>query len=95
MITGGQKVYAPRVATGRLSADAALFLRDEKVLLTVEEVRFKDATGQNRVKRTLAVVDIAHVVGLEFDHLKLLRTLDVPEPPEVRETEYRASTMVG
>lgn len=95
IVTGGQKVYAPRVSSGRLQADAVLLLKEENALLAVEEVRFKDATGQARVKKTLTVMDVEHVVGLEFEHLKLLRVLGVAEPPAVAETEYRATTLVG
>ena len=58
-------------------------------------VRFKDATGQSRVKKTLAVVDVRHIVGLEFDGLRQLKVLGVAEPPVVKETEYRPGTLVG
>jgi hypothetical protein len=95
IITGGQKSYAPRVASGRLTADTVLLLKDEQVLLAVEEVRFKDATGQNRVKKTLAVVDVRHIVGVEFGNLGYLKLLGVGPPPEVKDAEYRPSTLVG
>jgi hypothetical protein len=95
LITGGQKSYAPRVASGRMNADSVLLLKDERVLLATEEVRFKDATGQSRVKRTLAVVDVAHIIGLEFGNLAHLKLLGVGPPPELKEMEYRPSTLVG
>ena len=95
IITGGQKSYAPRVATGRLSADAALLLKEERVLLAVEQVRVKDHIGQTQVKQTLTVVDVAHVVGVEFDHVDALEVLRVPPPPAVRDNEYRPGTLVG
>jgi hypothetical protein len=83
------------VSSGRLTADTVFLLKDEGVLLAVEEVRFKDATGQSRVKKTLAVVDVRHIVGLEFDGLRQLKVLGVSEPPVVKETEYRPGTLVG
>jgi hypothetical protein len=95
IVAGGQKSYAPRVSTGRLIADAALLLKDEKVLLTVEQVRLKDNTGQTHVKRTLTIVDVAHVVGVEFDHVGALKVLGVGDPPPIRDTEYRPGTLVG
>lgn len=95
IITGGQKSYAPRVSSGRLTADAVLLLKDEGVMLVTEEVRFKDATGQNRVKKTLAVVDVRHIVGMEFGNLGHLKMLGVGPPPDLKEAEYRPSTLVG
>lgn len=95
IVTGGQKSYAPRVSCGRMTADTVFLMRDEGVLLAVEEVRFKDATGQSRVKKTLAVLDVKHIVGLEFGNMSQLKVLGVPEPPVCKETEYRASTLVG
>jgi hypothetical protein len=41
------------------------------------------------------VVDVAHVVGLEFDHVGPLKMLGISQPPAVRETEYRPGTLVG
>jgi hypothetical protein len=95
IITGGQKSYAPRVSCGRMNADAVFLLKDEQVLLSVEEVRFKDATGQSRVKRTLAVLDLRHIVGVEFGNLHPLKALGVDEPPPIKELEYRPTTLVG
>jgi len=95
IVTGGQKSYAPRVSCGRMTADCVLLMKEDQVLVAVEEVRFKDATGQSRVKKTLAIVDIRHVVGLEFGNINQLKVLGVDDPPAVKELEYRASTMVG
>lgn len=95
IVTGGQKAYAPRVSTGRLSADAVLLMREEKILLIVEQVRRKDNTGVTHVKQTLTLVDVAHVVGVEFDHVAPLKTLGIGEPPAVRESEYRPDMLVG
>lgn len=93
--TGGIKTYAPRVSSGRLLADNVCLLKDENVLLVIEQVRHKDAVGESHVKQTLTVVDVAHVVALEFDHSSALKALDVGPPPQIRETEYRPGTLVG
>jgi hypothetical protein len=95
VVAGGQKSYAPRVSTGRLTADAVLLLKDENVLLITEQVKFKDNVGVSHTKQTLAVVDVRHVVGLEYDHTGVLKALNVPEPPPPRDTEYRPGVMVG
>jgi hypothetical protein len=95
IVTGGQKSYAPRVSTGRLSADAVLLLKEEGVLLVVEQLRVKDHIGQTQLKQTLCVADAAHVVGIEYDHVGVLKVLGVPPPPPVRENEYRPGTLVG
>jgi hypothetical protein len=95
IVAGGQKSYAPRVSTGRLTADAVMLLKDEKVVLTVEQVRLKDNTGQTHVKRTLTVVDVSYVVGVEFEHVQALKVLGVGDPPAVRDNEYRPGMLVG
>jgi hypothetical protein len=95
IITGGQKQYAPRVPTGRLTADAVMLMREEKVLLAVVQHRHKDHTGQTHVKQRLTVVDVLRVVGVEFDHTAALEILGVGPPPAVRENEYRPGMLVG
>jgi hypothetical protein len=95
VVAGGQRNYAPRVACGRLTADTVFLLKDEGVLLAVEEVRFKDATGQSKVKKTLAVLDVGHIVAMEFNNLAHLKLLGVPNPPVTQEVEYRPGTLVG
>lgn len=93
--TGGVKTYAPRVSSGRLVADTVCLLREENVLLVVEQIRHKDAVGEIHIKQTLTVVDVHHVVALEFDHTNPLESLGVPPPPAHRDTEYRPGTLVG
>ncbi len=95
IMTGGQKAYAPRVATGRLPANSVFLLPDERVLLTVDQMRVKDHLGQGVVKQTLTVVDLDHVVGIEFDHIRPLGLLGVGAPPAVQEIDYRPGTLVG
>jgi hypothetical protein len=95
IVVGGQKSYAPRVPTGRLAADAVMLLKEEEILLVVEQRNHKDNTGQTRVKRTLTVVDTMRVVGVEFENIAALNRLDVPEPPAVNESEYRPGMLVG
>ncbi len=93
--TGGIKSYAPRVSSGRLTADAVCLLKDDNVLLAVEQLRHRDTMGQSHLKQTLTVVDVGHVVGVEYDHADALEALGVVAPPPVRESEYRPGTLVG
>ena len=95
VVAGGQKQYAPRVSTGRLTADAVMLLKEEGVLLITEQVRFKDNVGVSHTKQTLAVVGVGHVVGLEYDHINVLKTLNVPDPPPLQNTEFRPGVLVG
>ncbi len=95
IVTGGQKAYAPRVPTGRLEADTVLLLKDEGVILAIEQHHQKDGMGQMRVKQRLTVVDVRHVVGFEFDGAEPLAVLGVGAPPPVRDSEYRPGTLVG
>ena len=95
IVAGGQRSYAPRVSSGRLNADAVLLLREEGVLVILEQLRVKDNVGVSHTKQTLAVVDVAHVVGLEYDHVGVLKALNLPDPPPPRDTTYRPETLVG
>jgi len=95
IIVGGQKNYAPRVPTGRLPADAVMLLKEDGVLIVVEQQYLKDNTGQTKVKRQLTVVDVNWVVGVEYANISPLKALGVPDPPAVRETEYRPGMLVG
>jgi hypothetical protein len=95
VIAGGQRFYAPRVATGRLVADAVLLLKEDGVLLVVDQHRYKDGTGQTRLKQRLSIVGLQHVVGLEFDHVGALGILGIGDPPAVRDNEYRPGMLVG
>lgn len=95
LITGGQKLYAPRVPTGRLAADSVILLKEEEVLIAVQQHLHKDSTGQSHVKQRLTLVDVLRVVGVEFEHTGPLKALGIGSPPPIRENEYRPGTLVG
>lgn len=95
LATGGQKVYAPRVPTGRVVADSVMLLKDEEVLVAVQQHYHKDSTGQTHTKQRLIIMDVLRVVGVEFDHTGPLKTLGIGAPPPIRENEYRPGTLVG
>ena len=72
-----------------------MLLKEEGILLAIEQHRHKDDTGRTHVKQVLGVIDTSHIVGVEFDHLEPLTTLGVSEPPPIRDAEYRPGTLVG
>jgi hypothetical protein len=92
---GGQKSYAPRFSSGRIEADTCCLLKDHGALLMVAQQSQKDGTGAVKLRQTLVVADLAHVVAVEFAKLAPLARLGV-EPPVIREdAEYRPGMLVG
>jgi hypothetical protein len=92
---GGLKSYAPRFSSGRIECDACYLLKEHRALLMVAQQTQKDGTGVVKVRQTLVVADLAHVVAVEFPQLGPLRALGV-EPPVIREdAEYRPGMLVG
>jgi len=92
---GGQKAYAPRYASGRIEADACCLLKEHGALLMVSQQSNKDNTGSVVVKQTLVVADLAHVVGLEFPRLGLLKALGMTPPSIPEDAHYRPGMLVG
>jgi hypothetical protein len=64
--TGGLKVFAPRIISGRIVAEAVCLLKDGTAMVLLQQQRTKTATGEEIVKHTLTLADPAHVVGIEF-----------------------------
>ena len=95
IVTGGMKSYAPRVTSGRVAADAVCFHPELNSLLVVQRVRTKHHTGEDVVNQTLVVVDIGHVVGVEFDGLEHLADLGLKAPPLPEKQLYAAGALVG
>jgi len=95
IVAGGQRAYAPRVSSGRLTADAVLLLREENALVILEQIRVKDTVGVSQTKHTVSVVDVGRVVGIEYDHTGVLKALNLPDPPPPRDTHFRPDTLVG
>ena len=80
IVQSGTKVYAPRLISGRVTADAACLL-DERALLLVQSQRIRQATGEDLHQKTLVVVDLDHVVAVEFPDTAGLKALGVEPPP--------------
>lgn len=95
IVAGGQRSYAPRVSSGRLTADAVLLLKEENALVILEQIKVKDNIGVSHTKQTLVIVDVSHVVGVEYDHVGVLKALNLPDPPPPRDTHFRPDALVG
>jgi hypothetical protein len=85
--SAGAKVYAPRVISGRISADAITLLANHSALLVTQTHRIRQQTGEDQIRQTLVVVDVAHVVALEFADVTPLTALGIKPPP----SEQRAA----
>jgi hypothetical protein len=80
---GGMKVYAPRSVSGRIAADSALLMQDGSALLLIQQVRIRQATGEEVVKQTLTVADPKAIIAVEFSETVplALQALGLAAPP--------------
>ncbi|MCS6851497.1 MAG: hypothetical protein NZ700_10070 [Gemmataceae bacterium] len=78
--SAGAKVYAPRVISGRVAADAVCLLYDASALLILQQQRVRQATGEEFVKQTLTVADVGSIAAIEFFDTAPLANLGVPAP---------------
>src|SRR5207245_2385065 len=95
IVAGGAKSYAPRVTSGRVQADAVCYHADYNALLMVQRGRSRQHTGEDILNQTLVVVDVNHVVGVEFDGLDHLAELGLSAPPVPDKPHYTAGMLVG
>jgi hypothetical protein len=80
LLGGGTKQYAPRVISGRITADAICLLHDGSALLLVQQQKTKQTTGEEVVRQILTVADTAFVMGVEFPDTGNLAVLGVNAP---------------
>ncbi len=87
IVSGGGKQYAPRIPSGRVSADAVCYAPDHHALLLIQRRIVRQQTGEDHVQESLMVVDVSHVVGLQFENTGVLDLLELPHPilPEKEE----------
>ena len=95
IVTGGVKMYAPRLTSGRIAADAVCLLPNQSTLLVVQQLVNRQQTGEEQKRQILTVVDTKHIVALEFADLSPLELLGVPEPFIAPSKEFRPGTLVG
>jgi hypothetical protein len=95
IVTGGVKSYAPRVTSGRVAADAVSYHPEHNALFVIQRVRTTQTTGEHVTQQTLIVVDINHVVGVEFEGTDQLALLGLKAPPLPDKPRYTAGMLVG
>ena len=91
---GGNKVYAPRITSGRVTADAVCLLPDQRALLLIQRQRQKMTTGEESVQESVLILDTNQVVGVEFDNTRILRQLGL-SAPLAGERVYTPGSLMG
>jgi hypothetical protein len=81
IVNAGVKMFAPRLISGRVAVDAVSYLPEEDALVLVQQVRIRQAGGEDAFQQTVHVADSAHVAAVEFPDGKCLSALGLPEPP--------------
>ncbi|MSR55481.1 MAG: hypothetical protein EXS09_19675 [Gemmataceae bacterium] len=92
---GGSKTYSPRIPSGRVQAEAVCYHADHHALFAVQIARTKQSTGEDILVKTLSILDINHIVGVEFEGLALLEHLGMDLPPVPDQPRYGPGTLVG
>lgn len=95
IISGGTKVYAPRLPSGRVAAEALSYLPSEGVLLLILRDRQRQQTGEEFWQERLLMVNVDHVAGLEFEGIDILGRLGIGVPPLRDDSHYAPGTLVG
>jgi hypothetical protein len=80
-LMGGEiKQYAPRVISGRIMADAICLLPESQALLILQQQKFRQSTGEERVQQLLTVADTSYLMAIEFPDPGTLALLGVTAP---------------
>jgi hypothetical protein len=83
IVNAGVKMFAPRLISGRLEADAVCYSHDEAALVVVQQCRVRQAGTEDQFLQTVFIIDVAHVVAIEFGHVKPLGLLGLSDPPRL------------
>lgn len=81
IVNAGVKMFAPRLISGRVTADYVCYLPDEEALVMVQQLRIRQAGGEDQFQQTVYVAGSQHVTAIEFPDGKPLSTLGLPDPP--------------
>lgn len=84
LLTGGVKVYAPRLSSCKLQVDALAYLPDQQVLVVVQQTNYRLQTGEAQTRYAVLLIAIEHVVAIESQGLGLLDRLGLPAPTQLR-----------
>jgi hypothetical protein len=93
--SGGAKLYAPRTVSGRIVADSVCLMQDNSAILMIQQVRFRQPTGEEIVKQTLTVADPKFVIAIEFAETVplALHALGLTAPPVKATSGSQAGTL--
>ncbi len=80
IVQGGIKSFAPRLITGRIPADHAVWLPEQRALVLVKRGVVRQATGEDQVNHTLHVVSASHIAAVEFERLDTLGRFGLATP---------------
>jgi hypothetical protein len=80
VVASGAKVYAPRVACGRVTADHVCLLQDNSAIVAVQQHRTRLQSGEEILKQIVTVIDPVAVVAVEFLDTTPLTALGLPVP---------------
>ena len=81
IVNAGTKLYAPRLASGRITVDAVCFVPDDGVLVVQQVQRIRQSALEDQIKITYFVLDPGHVAAFEFADAKAILALGLTEPP--------------
>ena len=79
-VQGGIKVPAPRMISGRITADVACVSADGLAVLIIQQQKVRMPTGGDVFKQSLTVVDADKVVAVEFVDAALLAAFSMGAP---------------
>jgi hypothetical protein len=80
IVQGGIKAFSPRLITGRLQADNSLYMSKQQAIVLIRKTVTRAGGGPDQVTHNVHVVDISHVVAIEFDHLDAISKLGLSAP---------------
>lgn len=80
ILQGGVKSFAPRLITGRVSADAIRLSSEFQSLFLVQTTVIRQQTGEDIIKKNLVIIDTGHVAAIEFTNLEVLGLLGITAP---------------
>lgn len=90
IVNAGTKIYAPRLISGRVAADAVCFLPDDGVLVVMQVQRIRQSTSEDQLKPTFLIIDPAHLAALEFSDSLPVKALGLSEPPAISPAAAKA-----
>lgn len=80
IVGSGSKAYAPRVTSGRVSADHICLLQGGSAVVALQQNRNRLQSGEEVVKQTVTLIDPGSIVAIEFLDTTPLTALGIALP---------------